>query len=280
VDIIVEDVTALRTLEDKLRRSQRIEAVGRIASEVAASCDSLLRDVCLDGQRWLAATDLDSDSRSQGEFLLSEVTRAAGVLRQLAAYGQEQANALTPVAAQRVLLDLAPVLRRIAGDDIELAVQTAEVHDLDVDIEEARLERIVVNAARYARERMPCGGRMQIKLASASCDSRVMAKHPNVRPGEHVLITLTGVRLDSGGDDSPSPTAAGERPEERPGADLGALLQLVDDSGGHVWMAAERAGDLTMKIHLPRRAREEAPPATATARVAQSGRSLIKWFRH
>ena len=272
VDIIVEDVTALRTLEEKLRRSQRIEAVGRVASEVAASCDGLLRDVSASGQRWIASMDPDSDARREGEFLLEEVTRAAGLLRQLAAYSEDQVKPVEPVAVQGILRDLEPVLRRMAGEDVELALPATEAQDLEVDVEAARVERILVNASRYARERMPHGGRVQIALAPAFCGSRVLAKHPNARPGEHVLITVTGVRRDA--DDI-------DQSATRPNADLGALLQLVDTCGGHVWMSAERAGDMTIKIHLPRRAREKAPAAPAmTQVVTQGGRSLRKWFRH
>ena len=272
VDLVVEDVTALRTLEEKLRRSQRIEAVGRVASEVAASCDSLLRDVSASGQRWVASMDPDSDSRREGEFLLEEVTRVAGLLRQLAAYGEDQARPVEPVAVQGILRDLEPVLRRMAGDDVELTLPATEAQDLEVDVEATRVERILVNASRYARERMPHGGRVQIALAPAFCGSRVLAKHPNARPGEHVLITVTGVRRDA--DDI-------DQSATRPNADLGALLQLVDTCGGHVWMSAERAGDMTIKIHLPRRAREKAqatPPMTQV--MAQGGRSLRKWFRN
>jgi hypothetical protein len=272
VDIIVEDITSLRTLEDKLRRSQRIEAVGRVASEVAASCEGLLRDVCASGQRWIGAMTPDSDARREGEFLIEEVTRATRLLRQLAAYGDDQVKTSESVAVQGVLRDLEPVLRRMAGDDVELMLPATEAQDLEVDVEAARVERILVNASRYARERMPHGGRVQIALAPAFCGSRVLAKHPNARPGEHVLITVTGVRRDADSDEQ-SPT--------RPSADLGSLLQLVDNCGGHVWMSAERAGDMTIKIHLPRRKREKAPAAPPMSQVAaQGGRSLRKWFRH
>jgi PAS domain S-box-containing protein len=272
VDIIVEDITSLRTLEDRLRRSQRIEAVGRVASEVAASCDSLLRDVSLGAQRWIGALQPDSDARREGEFVLDEVTRAAKLLRQLAAYSEDQSKPVEPVAVQGILRDLEPVLRRMAGDDVELALPASEAQDLEVDVEAARVERILVNASRYARERMPHGGRVQIALAPAFCGSRVLAKHPNARPGEHVLITVTGVRRDA---------ETVEHSLTRPNADLGALLQLVDTCGGHVWMSAERAGDMTIKIHLPRRTREKASAAPAMPQVvAQSGRSLRKWFRN
>src|SRR6185295_3857408 len=98
------------------------EAVGRLATEVAGTCDNVLRDVSQDAEQWLATIDSDSALRHEGERLVREVTRAAGFLRQLTVYGGKQASALEPIDVNRVLRDLEPVLQRVAGDDIELVL--------------------------------------------------------------------------------------------------------------------------------------------------------------
>ncbi len=193
IEIVVEDITEFRELEEKLRRAHQMEAVGRLASEVAATCDNLLRDVSQDGQQWLAAIHDDAVLRHQGELLLGEVTRAASFLRQLSVYGNKQTMTLGPVNLQRVLRDLAPVLKRVAGDDIEFVLPKASPA-LNVDMGPERVERVLVNVASYARERMPHGGRLNIELATVVVERRFLAKYPNVRPGDHVLITITEVR--------------------------------------------------------------------------------------
>ena len=83
-----------------------MEAVGRLASEVAVTCDTLLRDVTQEGEQWLAAIGSDPMLRQQGEQLLREVTRAASFLRQLGRLRQQQVSALEPVTVHRVLRDL------------------------------------------------------------------------------------------------------------------------------------------------------------------------------
>ena len=118
----MEDITNLRALEEKLRQARPMEAVGRLATEVAGTCDNVLRDVSQDAQQWLATIDSDTALRHEGERLLHEVTRAAGFLRQLTVYGKKQATALEPIDVNRVLRDLEPVLKRVAGDDIELVL--------------------------------------------------------------------------------------------------------------------------------------------------------------
>jgi hypothetical protein len=285
VDMVVEDVTRLRAVEEKLRQAQRIEAVGRVASEVAETCQNLLRDVSQDARQMLSTIGGDPALQQRGELLLGEVTRAAGFLRQLAAYGGRQVASLEPVNVQRVLRDLAPVLKRVVGDDIELVLpKTTAAFDVDVDPE--RVERVLVNVARYARERMPQGGRVRIDLATAVADSRFVAKHPSVRRGAHVLITVTGVgRVVRAGQavewrpDAGSPDAR-KGADDKPGVDLGALLALIGDCGGHLWMAAEPAGNMTLKIQLPKRAADEPMEPVAPVPPAQPGRSLVKWFRH
>ena len=111
IDIVAEDITGVRALEERLRQAQRMEAVGRLASEVALTCDALLGDVALGAHEWLARVGSDDALRRHAERVLTDVTRAASVLRQLGMYGHEQERALEPVSAQRVLRDLAPVLQ-------------------------------------------------------------------------------------------------------------------------------------------------------------------------
>jgi hypothetical protein len=128
---------------------------------------------------------------------------------------------------------------------------------------------------------MPSGGRLKIELASVVVDGRFVAKHPNVRPGGHVLITVTEVRearrLDppTGARTEPAPSAVGAA--DKPGVDLGALLKLIADSGGHLWMSAEPPGNMLLKIHLPKRATDETRPVVTRS---ERGGSMSRWFGH
>ena len=193
VEIAAEDITSLREVEHRLSRAHRMEAVGRLASEVAVTCDALLRDVSHGGRQWLAAIATDTALRNQGELLLDDVTRAAGFLRQFAVYGDKQIHALEPVNVQTVLRNLGPVLKRVAGDDIQLVLPKAN-GPVEVDVEAERVERILINVASYARERMPHGGRIKVDLTTTVLDRRFIDNHPNVRAGAHVLLTVTEVR--------------------------------------------------------------------------------------
>jgi hypothetical protein len=286
VMIAVEDLTRLRAVERRLRDAQRMEAVGRVASEVAVTCDTLLQDVSHGGRQWLAVFESDTLLRQQGELLLGDVSRAAGFLRQFAIYGHQQIGNVEPVSLPRLLRDMAPVLKRVLGDDITLLLpKTTDRFEVDVDAE--RVERILVNVANYARERMPNGGRVSLQLATAMVDRKFLASHPRVRPGAHVLITITEIQ----GAVWPAlpvqlPISRGEHPDapraasDRPGMDLGPLVALIGESGGHLWMSAEPAGNTTLQIHLPKRVHDEIVEPDATASRSDRGRPLTRWFRH
>ncbi len=275
IEIAAEDLTTLRTVEDRLKQAQRMEAVGRLASEVAVTCDNLLRNVSQDGQQWLASVGSNTAQRHQGELIFGEVTRAASFLRQLSVYGAKQTSALEPVDVNKVLRDLEPVLKRVAGDDIEL-VLPQKVSALNVDVEAERVERVLINVAAYGRARMPSGGRLIVKLARVTVDGSFVTKYPNVRQGPHALITVTEVRTTPRAEWQIE-GAAGNANSERPGVDLGTLQALIRDCGGHLWMKAEPGGDMEVKIHLPLRPTD----SSRSPGVARSGRgrSVGRWFQ-
>ena len=274
IEIVAEDITELRSLEERLRQTQRMEAVGRLASEVAVNCDALLRDVIRGATDWVGAVAHDATLRRQGERLAADAARAAALLRQLGAYGANQARALEPVSAQRVLRDLAPVLKRVVGENIELVLSKAS-GPFYVDVTSERLERVLINVAGYARQRMANGGTMKIDLATTAVGRRFVARYPNVRPGDHVLITVTEMP-------GSTPLGAAEGAAgtfDKIGVDLGALVELIGSCGGHLWMEAQPAGNMVVKIHLPKRTTEGTADTSRFEATADRGGRLARWFR-
>ena len=273
MEVVADDITELRALEERLRQTQRMEAVGRLASEVAVNCDALLRDVIRGANDWVGAVAHDTTLRRQGERLAADAARAAALLRQLGAYGDHQARELEPVSAQRVLRDLAPVLRRVVGDNIELVLSKSS-GPFYVDVTSERLERVLINVAGYARQRMMNGGSMKIDLATIAVGRRFVARYPNVRPGDHVLITVA----EMPGSSSVGREGAGGT-FDKVGVDLGALVELIGSCGGHLWMEAQPAGNMVVKIHLPKRATGQAADSNRFDAPAERGGRLARWFR-
>jgi hypothetical protein len=141
---------------------------------------------------------------------------------------------------------------------------------------------MLVNVAAYGRERMPLGGRLTIDVDSVVVDREFVAKHPHVRPGEHVLLIVNEQRrvvrpaAAERAPEQPASPAASTFSGDSPGVDLGALQALVSECGGYLWMRAEPPGDMELKIHLPRRALDR---SEATASALPSGPGRSRWIR-
>lgn len=285
IEIVAEDLTSLRTLQERLVPAQRMEAVGRMASEVAVTCANLLGDVQRDAESWLNTLGTDMSLRHRGELLLDELTRASGFLRQLAAYGDEQTNALSRSDLNTLLRDLAPVLKRVAGDDVELELPKTKT-PLPVDVRSDRVERLLVNLAGYGRERMPFGGRLKIELATVTVDQPFIEKYPNVRRGAHALITVTEIRRTARVEgplrlrELPAQIEDDREARGSLGVDLGALQSLIGECGGHLWVTAVPHGDMVVQIRLPLCSEEAQKPAAAPTSRAGLGLTRSSLRRH
>jgi signal transduction histidine kinase len=264
IHIVIEDLTPNWMLQEKLNRAQQMDAVGRLAAEVALTCVSFLRDVTEHGCRLIAMLEDGSEARRSGERMIGEVDRVASSLRQLAEYADDQAMSLDPVDLHQVLHDLEPILQKLAGDDIQVVLPERpprEEPPFNVDLTAQRVERLLINLARYGRGRTPSGGRMVFDVASTTVDGPFVAKYPNVRQGPHVLLTMTHARGGNGlvpSREAQASTAEGNESgtsvSGTPGIDLSALHGLVSHCGGHLWMDTDTTGEMKIEIHLPLRA--------------------------
>ena len=250
---------------------------------MAVTCGSLLSGVHQSAEQWLITDGTDPASRYQREMLLQAVSRAAGLLRQLAAYGDEESGRPAVVELRTVVRDVAPVLKRVAGDAVEVQLPAAST-PLKVDAGVERVKRLLVNLAAHGRERMPFGGRLKIELGTIVVDRHFAAKHPNVRLGPHALLTVTESRRATPTherlqlhDNELGPSSRSVAVQT--GVDLGTLQELIRDCGGHLWMTVEPVGDMVVKIRLPL-VSSYGEPLRRTLALGGRVRALGQWFQH
>jgi hypothetical protein len=283
IEIAVENLTRVRVLQDRLERAHRMEAVGRLSSEVALNCAALLNDVHQKARQSLVGTE-GIASHHDTELLLDDVRRAIGSLQQLAAYGDKKSRTRTVLDLNGLVRDLAPVLKEVAGEEVEIQLR-GSASSLSVDIETERIERLLVNLAAHGRERMRSGGTLTIDVGAVLVDLGFTAKHPHVRPGPHALITVSEMRRPPRADRLlPSPDGATSNGSPAPssrttGIDLGALQRLVGGCGGHLWMKVQPQGDIVAKVRLPLVTSYDEPSSRALATLGDRGRTITRWFQ-
>jgi chromosome segregation ATPase len=283
IEVAVEDLTRLRVLQERLGQANRMEAVGRFASEVAATCGHLLDDIQEQGHEWLHAARVDADSKQQAEQLIAEVGRAAGFVRQLAECGDEPVRTPMLVDLNTAIRDLEPVLKRVAGGDVDVQLRDTS-SPLMVDVAIERVERLLVNLAGYGRQCMPAGGRLKIELGTVVVDRHFVAKHPNVRMGVHALITITETSRAARGDglSARGGTIASRtqrRVSSKPGVDFTTLHELVNDCGGHLWMRVQPQGGMEAKVRLPLVSTHDQPQARPVAVRSSRERLTARLFQ-
>jgi hypothetical protein len=125
---------------------------------------------------------------------------------------------------------------------------------------------------------------LKIELATVVVDQKFIADHPNVRRGHHALITVTAMRRAAptkeslhAGASEPTPN---EVVSEKPGVDLGALQELLQECGGHLWLTVDPPGNMVVKIRLPLRVWDDRPHPSASESPTSRKRVMARWFRH
>jgi PAS domain S-box-containing protein len=182
------DTTERRQLEEQLRQSQKMEAVGRLAGGVAHDFNNLL-GVILGYSELLVKQHPDGPCRSKLEEVRRAAERAAALTRQLLAFSRKQVLDLRVVDLNLILADTATLLRRLIGEDIDMQIMTAP--DLGrVRADPGQIQQVLMNLAVNARDAMPTGGRLLLRTANAEVGDNLAREHRGLAPGRYVTVTV------------------------------------------------------------------------------------------
>jgi two-component system, cell cycle sensor histidine kinase and response regulator CckA len=189
---VAEDITARRQLEEQLRQSQKMEAIGQLAGGIAHDFNNMLVVVQL--QTSLMADARGGEDVREGiEQIAAATQRAANLTRQLLTFSRREVRESRNIDLAEVTSAMITLFRRLLGEDI--ALETRFAPDLPlIDADPGMMEQVLMNLAVNARDAMPDGGRMTVTLDAVTIEAADAIDRPNARPGRFVCL---GVR-DSG----------------------------------------------------------------------------------
>jgi two-component system cell cycle sensor histidine kinase/response regulator CckA len=248
------DITERRKLESDLRQAQKMDAIGRLAGGVAHDFNNLLLVISAYAELMLDSLIENHPLRKNVAEIMNASRRAADLTRQLLAFGRKQMQSLQVLDLNTVVGEIATMLPRLIGEDIELVF--VPEHDLGkVKADPVQIEQVVMNLAANARDAMPGGGTLTIETATVRVDESYVQRHSIVPVGEYVLLTVA----DSGEGIAPEhmahifePFYTTKEAGKGTGLGLATVYGIVKQNGGFVWVYSEPGLGTTFKIYLPR----------------------------
>ncbi|MCP3964680.1 MAG: response regulator [bacterium] len=250
---VQRDVSERRRLENQLRQSQKMEAVGRLAGGVAHDFNNLLTAIIGYNQLMDMRLDAADPLREAVEQIGKAAERAATLTSQLLAFSRRQVLQPKVIDLNAVVTGIEKILRRLIGEDITLEDRLSP-EPAKVKADPGQLEQVILNLAINARDAMPDGGTLQIATDNVEIGD-AGAREIGGEPGSFVRMTFR----DSGeGMDvetqarifEPFFTTKGK--EDGTGLGLATVYGIVKQSGGFIGVESTAGEGTVFEIYLPR----------------------------
>jgi PAS domain S-box-containing protein len=263
---VLHDTTEKKHLEDQLRQSQKMEAIGRLAGGVAHDFNNLLAVI-------MGYSDLLRSALGRRDRLARDVEeirraseRATALTQQLLAFSRNQILQPQIVEVNALVGNMAEMLRRLIGEDVELELRL-DPEAGRVSGDPGQLEQVLMNLAVNARDAMPRGGRLTLETQAVELDAAYVESSPGCAPGPHVRLAIH----DTGCGIPPEvqahlfePFFTTKEPGRGTGLGLSTVYGIVKQHHGHIEVESQVERGTTFRIHLPRveaEAGTEARPA-------------------
>ncbi len=249
----VRDVTERKMLEEQLRTSQKMDAIGRLAGGIAHDFNNLLTIILGYTDVLEAGLAHDRARAEEAIEIRKAAERAAGLTRQLLAFSRRQVFERRTINLNALLGNLEKMLQRVIGEDVALATNfDPELGNIRAD--SGQIEQVIMNLAVNARDAMPKGGKLTIETRGVELDDVYAREHLSVRPGRYVMVAVTdtGTGMDA---ETKSrlfePFFTTKEQGKGTGLGLATVYGIVKQSGGTIWVYSEPGHGTTFKVYLP-----------------------------
>jgi PAS domain S-box-containing protein len=250
---IMRDMTEQRKLEQQLRQSQKMEAIGQLAGGIAHDFNNILSAIIGYGglvQRKMAPDDAN---RQNVEQILAAADRAAKLTHSLLAFSRKQIINPKPVNLNDILKNVEKLLSRIIGEDVELRTQTAD-RDLIVWADSLQIEQVLMNLSTNARDAMPTGGQLILKTEEIDLHDEFMMQGGILKPGRYALLTVTDT--GSGMDEKThekifEPFFTTKEVGKGTGLGLAMVYGIIKQHNGYILSSTQKGKGTTFSIYLP-----------------------------
>jgi PAS domain S-box-containing protein len=248
---ICHDISQRKKIEERLRKSQRMEAIGKLAGGIAHDFNNLLTVIKGHSGNLLDRAGYDQNSVERIE---EAANRAAALTRQMLAFSRQQVLQPRIINLNSTVADTEKMLRRLIGEDIHMVTRMDRGLG-SVKADPTQVEQIIMNLVVNARDAMPRGGELIIETANVQLDQEYASQHDGVIPGRYVMLAIT----DSGIGMDPEiqahifePFFTTKEVGKGTGLGLSMVYGIVKQSEGSIWVDSEPGKGTCIKVYLPR----------------------------
>jgi PAS domain S-box-containing protein len=277
MDVIVEDITELRALEDQLRQAQKMEAVGQLAGGVAHDFNNLLTTVLASNELLAASLPADAPQREDAEAVRAAAQRGADLTRKLLAFSRQQSLERRTIALGTLLADFTRLARRVLPEDVEIVLQ-AGAPGMAIRADPGAVEQILMNLVTNARDAMPPGGTLRLEAARSIISDEHCRAWGWGRPGEYVVLSVS----DTGTGMDPEtrrrifePFFTTKPVDQGTGLGMAMVYGLVKQHDGYVDVSSEPGQGTTVRVYFPVAAEVAAEPDAAAPPQIKGGSERI-----
>ena len=251
---LFRDVTAQKRLEEQLRQSQKMEAIGQLAGGVAHDFNNILTVIHGHASLLTAGGSLTAVSARSAQQISQAAERAAGLTRQLLTFSRRQVMQPRRLDMNEVVGNMTKMLGRILGEDITLQLNYF-AQPVMVQADAGMMEQVLLNLAVNSRDAMPKGGVLGIRIAALEVDARRVAEQPEARAGRCVCVTVS----DTGCGIPPEnlrrifePFFTTKEVGKGTGLGLATVYGIVKQHQGWIEVQSEVGKGTTLRFFLPR----------------------------
>jgi signal transduction histidine kinase/ActR/RegA family two-component response regulator len=251
---IARDVTERRQLENMVRQSQKLEAVGRLSGGLAHDFNNLLCVISGHAEilsERLAASDKAIHSITQ---IKKAADSAAALTRQLLAFSRKQVFHPRTLDLNAIVFETEKLIGRLIGEDIEVSTSLQPMLG-HVRVDPVQIEQVLINLVLNARDAMPQGGKLIVETRNVDLEENSPSRREIVPAGKYVVVAVTdtGCGMD---EETLSrifePFYTTKELGKGTGLGLATVYGIVKQSGGFIWVYSEPGQGATFKVYLPR----------------------------
>lgn len=264
------DITERKILEEQLRQSQKMEAIGQLASGVAHDFNNLLAIIMGSTELALLRTEETNPVTLKLQDIKSATDKAAALIRQLLMFSRQEINEPRRIDLNPAISISSRFLRRLIGENISIRLILTD-ESVTITIDPGHLEQVLMNMIINARDAMPNGGTVTIETSLADLRSEPLEPGFTPQPGKYAVLTITdtGTGMDAATKSHIfEPFFTTKERGKGTGLGLATIDGIIKQAGGQIAVYSEPGCGTTFKIFLPLSSTGAEPEAPSENEVA------------